>query len=721
MPLDASSIIQSDTGSFESTSGTVTLPAATTAGNFIVVAAVGGDNNDINPTDLSMTGFDKDGFAQVAWQNAFFFTKVTSGSESSWTLSVTNGPQQVLWMAMEIEGADVDVFDYSGYAGVYLGDGENSGSTSVSGQTLATGTSGSYDTLAIALQSASAASGVIPDISGHTDNFQELASVSRANASRGIRMSISARNYLSLTPLGLSTTISPSSPADARIIGLTAANGRHAPVVRAMCGFEFGTAANLTQIGSAGDLPVFDEVVGTPEVVSTFARTGSYSLKLSSSAATESVAWIDGFDKNLNGGIGSPKTGVVTVCVYFDGTLPSGDVELFSMEAASSASNSVKVWYRSASQKIGVKIGGGSEQLSDAVVAASKWIGIEARFDPRTTVHTCDWQIDYDSLDAAAGPVTQTQASNTGMTAGNVTRFRLGWQTNTTATVYYDDVLFCGTRKAYPMGLVDIHPLRPKTGGTATIVGTAANFNLFTNNGTMAAWTSSGAISNLDEIPPTVGSGSDGVAQVTNASGHYCRVPIDTYTLAPDDVGRGLRMYALGWAASTTAAALIVQGHDGDIAHPMGGDSTDAGFDTTTYRWLTKTFRAQFSETPYVISQAKLDALFIEFGLSPDAAPDVGLLFALAEVATQPAIVYSVLDVEGGAFKVYVRQDPHSAAVASYLVTTPAGSRGATFTWTIDGVEGSQYVNPDTTWEKNVSATDISQVTAIGLVPDPTV
>lgn len=719
MPLDASNIIQSNTGSFESTSGSVTL-SATTAGNFVIIAATGGDNNDVNPTDLAITGFDKDGFAQSgAYQNSFFFTKVTSGGETSWTINVTNGPQQVLWMAIELEGADTDVMTFSGYPGVYLGDAENSAAVSVASQTMSTGTSGSYDTFGIALQVASADSGTIPDINGHTDNWQELASVSRTNGTRGIRMSVAARNYLSLTPLGLTVSISPSSPAECRMIAFTAANGRHAPVVRTMCGWEFGTASNLTQVGTSGDIAVVDEVVGTPEVVSAFKRTGSYSLKLSSSAATESVAWIDGFDKGLNGGVGQSSVGVAPVCFYFDTSLPGSDVELFSMEAASSASNSVKVWYRTASQKIGVKVGTGTEQLSDTTVAADKWIGVEIRYDPRTTTHTCDWRVDYDSQDAT-GPVEQTQATNTGMTAGVVTRFRLGWQTNTTATVYYDDVLFCGTRKAYPMGLVDIRPLRPDTGGTATITGSSANFNTFVSNGTMSAWNSSTAINALDEIPPTVGASADGAAQVTAAAANYARIPMETYTLAPDDVARGVRMYALGWAAGTQAASLLVQGYDGTNTHAMGGDSTDAQFDNSTYRWLTKTFRNASSETPYVVSQTFVDALAIEFGDSGDATPDIGLLFAMAELATQPATVYGVLDAEAGAFTVYVRQDPHSAAVASYLVTTPVGSRGATFTWTIDGTPGSQYVNPNTTYEHNVSATDIGQVTEIGLVPDPT-
>jgi len=723
MPLSQDSIIQINSGDFSGSSGSVTLPASTTPGNMVVVLASGTATgaSDGTPTDLGITGFEKTGFADSdSWQNPFVFTKVNVGVESSWTLTVTvNGPQQVVWVALEVEGVDPEVYAITtGLAGVYLNITASSVYSLVASQTLTSSESGSYEALGIALHSASAAAGAIPTISGHTDNWQEIASPSRTNGTRGIRMSVSVRAYQSIGPLNVTASISPSSPTNSVMIVLNGVTAREAPIARAMCGFEFGTATTLTQIGSSGDLPVFDEVVGTPEVVSTFKRSGTYSLKLTASAATESVTWIGGFDKNLDDGFSPAEAANPSFAIYFDGALPGVDIELASIEAASVAANSVKVWYRTATQKIGVKVGTGTEVVSNAVVAFNKWIGIELLYDPRITTHKCDWEIDYDSLDATA-PVRQTQATNTGMTAGSITRFRLGWQTSTTATVYYDDVFISSVRKAFPMGLVNIRPLRPDSGGTATTTGTSANFQVFTSNGgTLVAFTSAGAISAVDEIPPVIGASADGVAQITANASNLCKIPMETYAMAANNVvGRGIRMYSLGWAASTSAASLQVQANDGVTVNPMGGDAIDAGFDNSGYRWMTKTLRPGAS-VPYVVTQAKLDALAIEFGNAGDATPDVGIHWALAELATQPAVAYSALEIEDGSFSAYVYQDVMSQSMVSVLVTTPAGVRGATLTYTIDGVDGSQYVGPNTVASKEIGATDISQVTALGLVPD---
>jgi len=719
MPLDASSIIQINSGSFEASSGTVSLGAATTAGNMVVVAVAGMSLGAGANTDFSMTGFDKNGFAPPSsWQTTYIFSKGSgAGGETSWTLNVTvNGPQQVEWTAMEVQFADLEVWPWTGFSGIYLSDAVGSGATSVSTLQTQSSSSGAYDVLGIAVHAASAASGVIPDITGHTGNWQEQASVSRSNVARGLRMSVSARNYLSLGPLSVTASISPASPATATMVVLVAAGARLAPVVNVMCGFEFGTATTLTQVGSAGDLAVFDEVAGTPEVVSTFARTGSYSLKLSATSAIENASWISGTGKNLSAS--GLINGGFPLCFYFDGSLPGSDVELFSIESASSSTNSVKVWYRSASQKIGVKVGTGAEQLSDATVAANKWIGVELLYDPRTTSHTCDWYVDYDSTDAT-GPVLQTQATNTGMTADVVTRVRLGWTGNTTATVYYDDALVYSTRQAFPMGLVNIRPLRPDPGGTATTSGSSSAFNTFVSNGSMSAFTSAAAISALDEIPPVVGASADGVAQVSTDVGNYCRVPLGTYNLAPNDVARAVRMYSLGWAAGASAGALAVRGYDGTVVpHSMGGDLVDAGFDSAAYWWLTSTFKDPSSSLSYVVTQARLDALAIEFGASGDANPDVGILFALAEVATQPATVY-IASESGAGHTVYVRQDPLSSAIASVTAVTPSGS-GGTLHGTVGGADFSVYVPPADIYVHNIGASDIGEVTSLGFAVDPT-
>jgi hypothetical protein len=68
----------------------------------------------------------------------------------------------------------------------------------------------------------------------------------------------------------------------------------------------------------------------------------------------------------------------------------------------------------------------------------------------------------------------------------------------------------------------------------------------------------------------------------------------------------------------------------------------------------------------------------------------------------------------------YLRADPVTKSVVSFLATTPPGVQGATMVVTINGVESSHYVPPNTTLELPVGASSVSDVTAFGLLMDPT-
>jgi hypothetical protein len=441
---------------------------------------------------------------------------------------------------------------------------------------------------------------------------------------------------------------------------------------------------------------------------------------LSAAAAAECVTWIAlgaGFKGNLGVTGQEPAVWVERFHFYFPTSLPGADVEIASAEAGSLV-NGVTIWYRSASQKIGVKIGTGTEVLSDAVVAVNTWIGLDYRYDPRTTTHTCDWQVDYDSTDAT-GPVAQTQASTAAMSVSKVTTVRKGWTTSKTATIRYDDIAGTKVRKSYPIGDINIWPLKVDPAGTPSVSGTTANFQTYTSNGsTMTAFNAANVRNALDEIPPVVGASSDGVAQITAAAADYVIVPMDTLTAAPDNVLRGARWYFAVWGASGTAATVGVGTSDGVIT--SGGSAADHGQDASALMWLTNMHLNTASpDNLYPLTQSKVNAFEARMGWSTDATPDVGIHAVLVELVTQPAEVIGVIEIEDAAFSVYVRQDPDSGAVASYLATTPAGARGATLTWTIDGTPGSQYVAPNTVYEKSIGADTIATVTSVGLEPDP--
>jgi hypothetical protein len=257
--------------------------------------------------------------------------------------------------------------------------------------------------------------------------------------------------------------------------------------------------------------------------------------------------------------------------------------------------------------------------------------------------------------------------------------------------------------------------------GTPTLSGTSTNFKTFTSNGgTLTTWSATDTRTRLADVPPTIGASADGLTQVAVAASDYVEIPMETFTAAPDYVLRAIRWYIAGWAASTTAATLGLKFFD---TAAMGVDldvaAGDHGWDNAIMAWICRMHQSPLATTGYYQpTQARVDALKIRVGFSTDATPDMGIHSVFCEVAYSPATTVGIMDGEGGAFTVYARYDPHSAAIASLLATTPAGTRGMTVTWTIDAVDGSQYVTPNTTYEKLIGAVDISTVTSLGMFPD---
>jgi hypothetical protein len=735
--LTVDNIIQSKVGSFESTSGTATLDAGTTAGNTVcIIAAIRGDGPD---TGNSWTIALPTGFTQAEGQGGTFqnygaiyaFIKPSaSADETAWTLAVTgSGAQLVEWVAFEMTNIDCDWTDK-----IYL-HAINTGAISAAA-TRSTGSTSVSETmsgLAVAAFWAVSPDTTVPTFTNYTNDFFEVASTSASNSPRACALSVVAKQQRVLQTVECTATMSPDALPTAFVLVFTGLDSQHATNVNACFGAEVGTAQSITAGGGGGlssGTPIWDGVAGSPAVVTNSPRSGNYCLELSSVASAENLTWLrsDLPVGNLGVAAAPVPVAVERFHVYFPTALPVVDVDLASVEVGSLA-NGLVIRFVAASSKIGVKIGSGTEVLSDAVVVANKWIGIDYFYDPRTTTHTCAWQVDYDATPGdATEPVAQSPASASGMTAGSVTVIRKGWTgTTITATVRYDDIVFTRFRKAYPIGDVRIVPLKVDPAGTPAVksdlggAGTESNFKVFSNNGTMATWSATGTRTALDDIPPTIGGSSDGLAQVAVSMTDYVEVPMETYALAPNFVAVGGRWYWWGWAASANPANIRFKAGDGVTDFFSVGSGTDNGFDDTSQQCVACMHNATSNQNvAYQLTQAKLDALVATFGRSGDANPDCGVHAVLFELVLKPAVVVGVLESEGGAFKVYSRMDGLSGAVVSYLVTTPAGVRGATFYWTINGVDGSQYVGPNTTWEKNVGAVDLSAVTYVALASDPT-
>ena len=712
--LTLDDVVQSATGSFTGTTGSASLGSGTTAGNTVMIlAGLGADGTDL--FDLTVPS----GFSEVAavgdsgFQGALygFIRPSASAAETTWTLAVTGGSQQVAWAAFELSNVDCDWPDK-----IYLHQLVESGSAgAVSTKTVDTGsTSETFTGVALAVYFAENAAGSSPDVSAYTNGFAEIANQTVAGT-RAHRLTVAAKAQQAVEVVSCTASISPSSYCSAWMLVLTGVDSHHVPDLHAVFGAEIGTAANITTSTLLEPaVAPFDEVVGTPAIVTTTPRSGSYCLEISSTSAAESVAWAQRASPAAGTLGSSPTVSLPTVWVgrrhYYFPSLPGVDVDIASLEVGSLA-NGVSLWYRTASQKLGVKIGTGTEVLSDATITAGQYVGIDLRYDPRTTTHTFDWAVDYDaSLTDTTPGVPQTQASTAGMTAGGISKIRFGHTSAVTATYRIDDVVGSKSRKTYPIGDERVLPLRVDASGTPTIVGTSSNFRTFTANGTLATWTAAATVTNLRAgPPPVVGASASGVTQITTATGDYVQVPMETFTCAPNFVPIAGRWYWAGWAASGTAAAFGWEANDG-TGGPSQRSSTDAEFDNATLRWVTGLHRASPS-TFYQLTQAKVDGLVWRGGFSADAAPDTGALFLLFELAVAKAPSQQMFGDLAS-----VTADPASAGVVSIQVTPPSGYDTNLY-YEQTGTPTTVPVTGGTSHEETVNAPDAPTTNYVAAYP----
>jgi hypothetical protein len=384
------------------------------------------------------------------------------------------------------------------------------------------------------------------------------------------------------------------------------------PTLLACTGFEFGSTAGWAT-GNAGN-KIFDAIVGTPTIVTTSPRTGTYCLEVSASAATEGVRW--GTDT-----LGSSKTHLVSVVyVYFPTSLPSGDFDLIQFQCV--GPNYI-LMYRNSDSKLCVGIPGGSV-VSGPVVTTNTWYRLDVHMDVSANPNTIDWQVDG---------VAQTQFSNA-VAADTLFSMDLGpTLAGETGTVRFDDWCASTTSGDYPLGEHKVVLLSVDPAGTFTLSGTSGNFNTFTNNGTLAAWNATTARNNTDEIPPTIGSTADGWVQITLAASDYVETPMTSYTLAGGETVSGLRMLAPGWATSGTAATIGFRSYNGTTETTLFA-AADPNFDnsTTAPAWVCKMCTLADFDT-----QSELDALAFRVGFSGDATPDVGIHAIYAELAVKVA------------------------------------------------------------------------------------
>jgi hypothetical protein len=691
LSLDAMLVQPSNSGSFTGASGSATLPTGTTASSTLLLLVAS------TATGLTASGFTNDSGVNIGSPNAYIFRKSNVGAgETSWALAASAGTL-TRWTVYEIAGLDlVAPVDQvvSTTASVQSG-------TTVATPTLAPSTT--YDGLVVANHATYITTSTTPTtFSGHTNGMTEMDEGSvNDGASKAVDLSVSMKTVQSLgsfdTTATASSTLSITNAAAATIVCYAAEGAKREANIDHFWAFKVVGAAGLG-VGNAGSR-YFEAVTGSPAITAD-------GLQLTGAASVQNVVGPAG-DVSLQ----PVKAYVARIKFRLDSL--SGDLELATLQDA--GTGNVVIRYVSASQKIGVKISTGTEVLSDATVTTGQFYGIDLRAIGTTTARTCDWQFDY-----GAGPVAQTQATFTATGVLGSPSPRLGWSAAQTGTVTYAYAVFSVVAGHYPLGDYIMVLLKPDPAGTLTISGTTANFNVFSANGTMAAWnatTARGAIS--EGPPPTIGASADGLAQVTAASSDYVAIPMETYQAAPAGSIRAVRMCACGWAAAATAATIGFRDHDGTTEHTLF-PAGDPNFDnsTTAPAWVcSMAGRAFGSSVAASWTQAKLDALTFRVGFSTDATPDVGIHAIYAEVAVAVAVTQSIFGVTGDVTTT-ATYDPDSGGVLGLVTTTP-DAKATSLHYEVNASPTDVSVAAASSDSRTLDAPDHPTVNYVAIYPDP--
>jgi hypothetical protein len=491
-----------------------------------------------------------------------------------------------------------------------------------------------------------------------------------------------------------SATLTGTSSASATIVCYAAEGAKREPNIAHFWGFFPGVSSTPAGLntGNAG-ARYFETVVGTPAITAD-------GLQLTGAASAQSVA-----AASITTALQAAKAHLGWIRFRLDSL--SGDLELATLTDSGGASTVVR--YVSASQKVGVKVGTGTEVLSDATVTTGVFYILDVRAMGTTPARTVDWQLDY-----GAGPVAQTQATFTaGAILGSLVPV-LGWSAAQTGTVTFASALFSIIAGHYPLGASDwtFVLLKPDPAGTVTVSGSTSNFGVMTSGGTIGAWDATGARNAVDEWPPVVGASADGAVAVTASATDYIEFPMETYQAAPAGAIRAARVLLPMWAASGTAATCRVLGWDGTNATTLFAEADPGTDNSSTPGWVCAMWRPSGGWT-----QAKLDAAAVRFG-SNDATPDIGPHAVGMEVAVAVAPAAAPMFGTSGDVTVTAQTDAGTGGILGLTTTTPA-DKAASLHYEVNSSPTDVAVPAASSDTQTLGAPDHPTTNYVAIYPDP--
>lgn len=696
MPLTADNVIRQNSGGV----------AAATNGTVITVSLAAGETTDAGSVVVIffLSGprqFFDGNSPPAGWEGAGALEGMITtiyrtpelglvAGESSWNLTITSTitttTEPLTWIILELTGMEPTSWIEEKNNG-------NNVAKITTGTTISvsSGLTATYDGLALAVYGSLNDTSTTPDdITGHTGGFTEIVQSGQAgtgSTSVALSASVCSVNQITTysTAATFSRTLTTTGWGQVRFLILNAANARHAANLFYMDGAEHGTVVGNT-IAVNSNNAILNTVAGGVSVSATAKRSGNYGWLFVSTAAACNCTVNNALNVQLL------ATPVVRRCFRFP-TLPAVDVEMWVLSAAASPSAVLIVFrYIAATGKIGLKVGAGTEIVSDQAITANQWFAIDARLS-LSSVPVVSWQLDYNAeLTNTAPSVVQGNATGGTGAVGflsSVGGQRIGWTNAITATMHTDDACAGADPMAYPLGDIQILPLKVDPAGTVTVSGSTANFGVMTANGTVGAFNATNARNAVDDVPPDLSATRDAVVVVT-ASADYVEFPVENYDLAANAAGvRGVRFIACLWAASATAATIGLRVWDGSTLWIINNNADPNADSSATPSWAAGIVRPTTNSSRMDWNQSKITALALRMD-SGDATPDIGIdnfVFEIAVTKAKPEVLFG----EPGGVYVEARRDPDSLGLVGFTVTTPAG-QAVTVDYEINGTPFSTGV-----------------------------
>lgn len=360
-----------------------------------------------------------------------------------------------------------------------------------------------------------------------------------------------------------------------------------------LTGFEYGVA---TITASGGGLA--SSISGTPTVGSSLKRSGSYSLNINPSAATEYMT--------IN--LASPSLIVGSISWYWTTRNSSSTTEILAFPNTGST---LYVYYDASAAKFRF---GTAKTASDAeaysVPSTSAWHRLDFRIDVSANPWVIEWKIDgvdqpnYSPANAAA----------------TISSFRFGSSASATHDVNFDDVIISDSSGDYPFPDVAIEGLSPGSDGTHNAGTNVMEDNAGTDIGATTAY------DKLNSVP--IGSTTTYVKQSATGTSNYAEVNYADTSNTQIISAIALLAYQAAGTSSDQGATTVID-EDATVNEVWGNPTTRADYSESSVFYKNKVLPVPAGGW----DQGAVNALKSRIGYSNDVNPVPYWVDLMVEVA----------------------------------------------------------------------------------------